>query len=114
VLVECTLDGARHDLVGFENHAGRTYLGPGLESLGRVVAGAGNNGEDGTEGCISGRIVGTYIHGPLLPKNPWLADRLLAWALDRRGVDSVLAPLDDRFEGRAAAGAAAIARGERR
>jgi CobQ-like glutamine amidotransferase family enzyme len=113
VLVDCTFEGRRHDLVGFENHAGRTYLGPGLAPLGRVVAGAGNNGEDGTEGCVAGRIVGTYIHGPLLPKNPWLADRLLAWALDRRGL-SGLAPLDDAFERRAAAGAAAIARAERR
>jgi lipid II isoglutaminyl synthase (glutamine-hydrolysing) len=114
VLIESTLGGGRHEVVGFENHAGRTYLGPGLEPLGRVVAGAGNNGEDGTEGCMSGRIVGTYIHGPLLPKNPWLADHLLAWALDRRGMDAALAPIDDGFERRAAAGAAAIARGERR
>jgi CobQ-like glutamine amidotransferase family enzyme len=114
VLVECMFDGRRRQLVGFENHAGRTHLGPDVAPLGRVLAGAGNNGQDGTEGCVSGRIVGTYVHGPLLPKNPWLADHLLAWALDRRGLDPALEPLDDRFEERAAAGAAAVARAERR
>jgi CobQ-like glutamine amidotransferase family enzyme len=106
VLVDCELDGERNDLVGFENHAGRTTLGPGVAPLGRVVVGGGNNGSDGLEGCRSGRIIGTYIHGPLLPKNPWLADRLLAWALERRGLDSVLEPLDDRLELLAASRAA--------
>jgi CobQ-like glutamine amidotransferase family enzyme len=114
ILVTCTVNGLHRELVGFENHAGRTHLGPGLEPLGHVVAGAGNNGEDGTEGCIQGRIVGTYVHGPLLPKNPWLADQLIAWALDRRGQPGDLEPLDDVLERRAAAGAAAIARAERR
>jgi len=111
VLVDCTLNGTRHDLVGFENHAGRTTLGSDVTALGRVVAGGGNNGVDGLEGCQAERIVGTYIHGPLLPKNPWLADQLLAWALARRGGTGPLEPLDDRLELLASARAATIARG---
>jgi CobQ-like glutamine amidotransferase family enzyme len=78
------------------------------------VAGGGNNGEDGTEGCRAGRIVGTYVHGPLLPKNGWLADQLLAWALDRRGRPATLEPLDDALEALAAERAGRIARAERR
>ncbi len=82
VLLECELEpGERHTLAGFENHAGRTRLDPGAEPLGRVVAGFGNDGESGYEGCRVGRAVGTYLHGPLLPRNPWLADWLLAQAL---------------------------------
>jgi len=84
-------------LVGFENHSGKTYLGPGLQPLGRVLRGAGNNGEDGHEGVVSGNIFGTYLHGSLLPKNPHLADLLLLRALRRRGV-SRLEPLDDTVE----------------
>ncbi|TMC31316.1 MAG: glutamine amidotransferase [Chloroflexi bacterium] len=84
-------------LVGFENHSGRTYLGPGLTPLGRVLRGAGNNGQDGTEGVAAGNIFGTYLHGSLLPKNPHFADLLLDRALRRRG--SVrLQPLDDTVE----------------
>jgi CobQ-like glutamine amidotransferase family enzyme len=78
------------------------------------VAGGGNNGEDGLEGCRAGRIVGTYVHGPLLPKNGWLADAVLSWARDRRGLAWVLAPLDDGLEALAAQRAAGIARAERR
>lgn len=114
VLVECRFDGVERTLVGFENHAGRTTLGAGVEPLGRVVAGGGNNGQDGTEGCRAGRVIGTYVHGPLLPKNPWLADALLAWALDRRGRPATLEPLDDHLEALAAERAAAIAVRERR
>jgi CobQ-like glutamine amidotransferase family enzyme len=67
--------------------------------LGRTVVGAGNNGEDGTEGCVVRGAIGCYLHGSLLPKNPWLADRLLAQALRHRtGADVELAPLDDRLE----------------
>jgi len=84
-------------LVGFENHSGKTYLGPGLQPLGRVLQGAGNNGEDGFEGVSSGNIFGTYLHGSLLPKNPHLADLLLLRALRRRGF-SRLEPLDDSVE----------------
>ena len=84
-------------LVGFENHSGRTYLGPGLRPLGRVLRGAGNNGDDGTEGVASGNVFGTYLHGSLLPKNPHLADLLLSRALQRRGFPR-LEPLDDTVE----------------
>jgi lipid II isoglutaminyl synthase (glutamine-hydrolysing) len=84
-------------LVGFENHSGKTYLGPGLQPLGRVLRGAGNNGEDGTEGVVAGNVFGTYLHGSLLPKNPHLADLLLLRALRRRGF-SRLEPLDDSVE----------------
>src|SRR6202049_775728 len=75
-------------LVGFENHSGKTYLGPGLQPLGRVLRGAGNNGEDGFEGVASGNIFGTYLHGSLLPKNPHLADLLITRALRRRSQDA--------------------------
>jgi CobQ-like glutamine amidotransferase family enzyme len=85
ILLECELDpGERRTLAGFENHAGRTYLEPGAEPLGRVVAGFGNDGQSGFEGCRVGRAVGTYLHGPLLPRNPWLADWLLAQAIAHR------------------------------
>jgi len=86
-------------LAGFENHGGRTYLGAGEQPLGRVVSGFGNNGKDGGEGVRSGRLIGTYLHGPLLPKNTWLADVLIGWALERRtGAAPELEPLDDRLE----------------
>ncbi len=84
-------------LVGFENHSGRTFLGPGLKPLGRVRVGSGNNGADGGEGLAHGTIFGTYMHGSLLPKNPHLADHVILTALRRRGVD-VLEPLDDSAE----------------
>ena len=84
--------------MGFENHAGRTHLGPGLRPLGRVVRGRGNNGEDGGEGVRDGRVIGTYVHGPLLPKNPWLADLIIAEALERRHGRVALEPLDDALE----------------
>jgi CobQ-like glutamine amidotransferase family enzyme len=100
VLLECELEpGARQTLAGFENHAGRTLLDPGAEPLGRVVAGFGNDGASGYEGCRVGRALGTYLHGPLLPRNPWLADWLLAQALARQtGEPPVLEPLDDTLE----------------
>ncbi|HYW27709.1 MAG TPA: hypothetical protein VE953_26290 [Terriglobales bacterium] len=80
-------------LVGFENHSGRTFLGEGVQPLGRVVRGSGNNGEDGTEGVACGNLFGTYLHGSLLPKNPHLADLIIQRAL-RRGLE----PLDDSLE----------------
>jgi CobQ-like glutamine amidotransferase family enzyme len=99
LLIEAEIDGERRRLVGFENHAGRTTLGPGARPLGRVLAGHGNNGEDGFEGAVSGRVIGTYLHGPLLPKNPWLADRLIAWGLEHgSGAPVPLEPLDDALE----------------
>jgi CobQ-like glutamine amidotransferase family enzyme len=85
VLIECELEtGERRTVTGFENHAGRTRLDPDAEPLGRVLAGFGNDGESGYEGCRVGRVIGTYLHGPLLPRNPWLADWLLAQALAHR------------------------------
>ncbi len=80
-------------LAGFENHGGRTYLDPGERPLGRVIRGYGNNGRDRLEGVRRGSVIGTYLHGPLLPKNVWLADRLVELAL---GVE--LEPLDDALE----------------
>ena len=84
-------------LVGFENHSGRTFLGSKASPIGKVRLGFGNNGSDGTEGCLQGGVVGTYLHGSLLPKNPHLADHLIRSALRRRGVDE-LSPLDDSAE----------------
>ena len=103
VLLECELEpGQRRTLAGFENHAGRTRLDPGAQPLGHVVAGFGNDGESGWEGCRVGRAVGTYLHGPLLPRNPWLADWLLAQALAHRyGEVPELEPLADELEAEA-------------
>jgi CobQ-like glutamine amidotransferase family enzyme len=99
-------------LAGFENHGGRTYLGAGEQPLGRVVSGFGNNGKDGGEGVRRGRLIGTYLHGPLLPKNTWLADVLIGWALERRlGTAPELEPLDDRLEQAAHESAARAALG---
>lgn len=97
-------------LVGFENHSGRTYLGPAARPLGRVLVGGGNNGEDKTEGAVQGRVIGCYLHGSLLPKNPWLADRLLAWGLQRRHGPVTLTPLDDGAEHAARAQATEVAK----
>ncbi len=88
-------------VVGFENHSGVTDLGPGTRPFGRVLAGAGNNGRDQTEGAIRDRVFATYLHGPVLPKNPWLADLLLALALEHAvGAPVNLDPLDDAIEQR--------------
>jgi len=98
VAIEVDLDGDpahRRVLAGFENHGGRTHLGPGAQPLGRVLRGHGNNGADGLEGVRSGNVIGTYLHGPLLPKNAWLADWLIARALGR---DEPLEPLEDELE----------------
>lgn len=98
VVMDVTLDGAAATVVGYENHAGRTHLGGGCTPLGQLRRGRGNNGADGCEGAVAGRTMGTYLHGPLLPKNPWLADTLLGWALDRAGHPVDLEPLDDALE----------------
>jgi CobQ-like glutamine amidotransferase family enzyme len=100
VLLECELEpGVPRTLAGFENHAGRTILDPGAEPLGRVVAGFGNDGESGYEGCRLGRAIGTYLHGPLLPRNPWLADWLLAQVIAHStGELPVFEPLADELE----------------
>jgi CobQ-like glutamine amidotransferase family enzyme len=113
VLLDCELEpGERRTLAGFENHAGRTRLDPEAVPLGRVVAGFGNDGESGYEGCRVGRALGTYLHGPLLPRNPWLADWLLAQALAHAtgGEPPELAPLPDRLEAEAHAISAQRAR----
>ncbi|MDP2726919.1 MAG: glutamine amidotransferase [Dehalococcoidia bacterium] len=85
-------------LVGFENHGGRTYLGSGCRPLGRVRRGHGNNSRDKTEGAIYRNVYASYLHGPLLPKNPRLADHLLRLALERRYGAVDLPPLDDAQE----------------
>jgi len=87
--------GERRVIAGFENHGGRTYLGPASKPLGCVLSGHGNNGEDGYEGVREGNVIGTYLHGPLLPKNAWFADWLISAALHS---EEPLAPLDDELE----------------
>jgi CobQ-like glutamine amidotransferase family enzyme len=99
----------RDSVVGFENHAGRTFLGPDEDSLAVLERGSGNNGEDGGEGCLGlpnahgfgGLRIGTYLHGPLLPRNPHLADLLLSHAMATGGRPFELPPIDDRMEWRA-------------
>ena len=100
VAIEAELGGeGKQTIAGFENHGGRTYLGSGAQPLGRVVEGFGNNGKDGFEGVRRANMIGTYLHGPLLPKNAWLADLLIALALERRyGSRPDLEPLDDQLE----------------
>jgi lipid II isoglutaminyl synthase (glutamine-hydrolysing) len=113
VLLECELEpGERRTLAGFENHAGRTILDPGAEPLGRVLSGFGNDGSSGYEGCRAGRVLGTYLHGPLLPRNPWLADWLLAQAAAHAsgGEPPAFEPLADELEREAHAVSAARAR----
>lgn len=88
--IEADLGDGPRIIAGFENHGGRTYLGPDEQPLGRVLEGFGNNGKDGFEGVRRGNVIGTYLHGPLLPKNAWLADRLIELALDAE-----LDPLED-------------------
>ncbi len=99
VAIEADLGDGPRVIAGFENHGGRTHLGEGATPLGRVLKGHGNNGRDGFEGIREGNVIGTYLHGPLLPKNAWLADRLIALAIARRtGAEPELEPLDDAFE----------------
>jgi lipid II isoglutaminyl synthase (glutamine-hydrolysing) len=85
-------------IVGFENHSGKTYLGPMAKPMGEVILGRGNNGQDKTEGAIYKNAIGCYLHGSLLPKNPHLADWLLAKALEASGQESKLLPLADEIE----------------
>jgi lipid II isoglutaminyl synthase (glutamine-hydrolysing) len=93
--IEVDLPGAvERVLAGFENHGGRTHLGGDAQPLGRILSGHGNNDSDGYEGARAGNVIGTYLHGPLLPKNAWFADWLIATALGR----SELGALDDELE----------------
>ena len=110
VAIETELGGTARLLAGFENHGGRTYLGSAARPLGRVVKGHGNNGGDGFEGVWEKNMVGTYLHGPLLPKNAWLADHLIELALERRlGERPTLEPLADDLERGAEASARSAA-----
>jgi CobQ-like glutamine amidotransferase family enzyme len=108
VLLDCGWAG--ETLAGFENHAGRTILDEGAEPLGRVVSGFGNDGASGFEGCRYKRAYGTYLHGPLLPRNPWFADRLLEEALAHAGVEERFQSLPDELEHEAHAVSSARAR----
>jgi hypothetical protein len=101
VVIESRLDLSPNTLVGFENHGGRTFLASGQEALGRVLTGQGNNGQDHMEGAVRERVVGTYLHGSLLPKNPQLADWFLAQAVGARTGNGELPPLDTELELRA-------------
>ena len=95
---QCSPSAGGSVVVGFENHSGKTWLGSGLEPLGKVLSGYGNNGEDGSEGAHYKNVFGTYSHGPLLPKNPELCDLILKTALERKYGSAELLPLDDSFE----------------
>ena len=96
VAIEVELEpGSPRILAGFENHGGRTVLGAGAQPLGRVLKGHGNDGHSGFKGVREGNVIGTYLHGPLLPKNAWFADWLIATAL---GLQPPLAALDDELE----------------
>ena len=109
VLAETALDGVG-EVAGFENHGGRTYLGPNTAPFARVLNGYGNNGDDGSEGAITRQAVGTYLHGSLLPKNPALTDHLIAAALRHRYGAAELPSVDDPYAARAHATAANVAR----
>jgi CobQ-like glutamine amidotransferase family enzyme len=112
VAIEADFGDGPRVLAGFENHGGRTHLGDGAVPLGKVIEGFGNNGRDGFEGVRRLNMIGTYLHGPLLPKNAWLADWLIATAIERRtGTRPELAPLDDELEGAAHESALDAARG---
>jgi CobQ-like glutamine amidotransferase family enzyme len=103
VAIEVELPGLARPrvLAGFENHGGRTQLGPDERPLGRVLKGYGNTGSSGFEGVRRGTVIGTYLHGPLLPKNTWFADWLIATAIGAEALE----PLDDRLEDAAHAAA---------
>jgi CobQ-like glutamine amidotransferase family enzyme len=86
------------EIVGYENHSGQTFLSKGVQPLARVVRGAGNNGQDGFEGARLNNLIGSYLHGPILPKNPRLADFLISKALENKYGDGALEPLSDAAE----------------
>ncbi len=97
-IFNCTEESGSHQIVGFENHAGKTYLGNAISPLGNIVSGYGNNGKDKTEGVRYKNLFGTYCHGPLLPKNPGLCDEILLTAIKQKDENFTLAPLDDTLE----------------
>ncbi|PWK06981.1 type 1 glutamine amidotransferase [Tumebacillus permanentifrigoris] len=98
VVGEMEIDGIKHNLIGYENHSGKTFLGPDVQPMMRVVKGYGNSGEDKFEGVRQGSVFGTYLHGPLLAKNPFLADHLVELALRRRDLSVQLEQLNDDLE----------------
>lgn len=98
IAVKIKIDGHPVKVTGFENHGGQTFLGDGVKPFGKVLVGFGNNGQDGFEGARYRNVICSYLHGPLLPKNPQLTDYFLKLALKRRGWDHFLSPLDDRLE----------------
>jgi lipid II isoglutaminyl synthase (glutamine-hydrolysing) len=98
VVAEMEIDGAKTSIIGYENHSGKTYLGPGVEPMMKVIKGYGNSGEDQWEGVRQGTIFGTYLHGPLLAKNPVLADHMITLALRRHDLAVSLDRLNDELE----------------
>lgn len=98
VIAELDTGASLNTIVGFENHSGKTYLGKGARPLAKVLKGYGNNGEDGFEGVRYKNVFGTYLHGPLLPKNPHITDQILKLALERKGFNGELVKLDDSLE----------------
>ena len=95
---KCTPESGGSNIVGFENHSGRTYLGEGVNPLGNVLSGYGNNGEDKTEGIRYKNVYGSYSHGPILPKNPEFADHLIKTTIETKYGSCELEPLDDKAE----------------
>jgi lipid II isoglutaminyl synthase (glutamine-hydrolysing) len=112
-VISCPLWNPIKTLVGFENHAGRTFLGSSVNPLGTVLVGHGNNGLDKKEGAIYKNVIGTYLHGSLLPKNPWLTDYLLQKALSFRGQSHQFRDLDDSLEHQAHRSAVKLASSRR-
>lgn len=90
-----TLQTDYGEIIGYENHSGATILNDKQKSFGKVVRGGGNNGNDGSEGAVSNNAIGSYLHGPLLPNNPTLADKLIKLALKNKGLDTTLSKVDD-------------------
>lgn len=95
---ECELGGRKTEIVGFENHSGKTYLGEGVRPFGKILYGNGNNSEDKTEGARYKNVYATYAHGPVLPKNPYFTDELIRVALKNKYGDDSISELDDTFE----------------
>ncbi|MEG6521645.1 type 1 glutamine amidotransferase [Desulfotomaculum sp. 1211_IL3151] len=100
VIIDMKIGAETIKVVGFENHSGQTFIG-NMEPLGKVITGYGNNGQDGLEGVRHKNVFGSYLHGPLLPKNSKLTDLFIKLSLERRGIKQDLLPLEDRFEDQA-------------
>ncbi|TCP52791.1 hypothetical protein EV586_10734 [Tumebacillus sp. BK434] len=100
VVAEMEIDGVKTNIIGYENHSGKTYLGKGVQPMMKVIKGYGNSGEDKFEGVRQGTVFGTYLHGPLLAKNPALADHMISLALKRKDLSVQLEGLNDELEAR--------------